>query len=161
MPNTSNYGFDYESPTSLPGTTLTGGPTTTMPILAVQVDTALASLASTVSDQATTVATLQVSVTNNTTNITNLTNWTREGSALTSVTAADSFTQPVNFGFTFPAAPTVVVNLESGAGATGRWDFRAITVSTTGFTIFGFSNAAGATSTWADIPLGWIAVYRP
>lgn len=160
MPNTSNYGFDYESPTSLPGTTLTGGPTTTMPILAVQVDAVLAALATTVSDQASTIASLQATVTTNTTNITNLTNWTRRGTALTSVTAADSFTASVSFGFTFPAPPSVAVNLESGAGATGRWDFRAITVTTTGFTLFGFSNAAGATSTWTDIPLHWIAVYR-
>lgn len=160
MPNTSNYGFDYESPTSLPGTTLTGGPTTTMPVLAVQVDAALAALASMVSDQAATIAALQASVTTNTTNITNLTNWTRRGTVLTSVSASDSFVTPVSFGFTFPAVPTVTVNLESGAGATGRWDFRAITPTTTGFTLFGFSNASGSTSTWTDIPLGWTAVYR-
>jgi hypothetical protein len=52
MPTTSNFGFDYESPTSLPGVTLTGGPTSTLPILAVQVDAALGDLQGTVASQA-------------------------------------------------------------------------------------------------------------
>lgn len=44
MPNTSNYGFGYETPTSLPGPTLTGGPDGGSQILAVQVDGVLASI---------------------------------------------------------------------------------------------------------------------
>lgn len=161
MPNTPNYGFDYESPTSLPGTTLTAGPTATMPVLAVQVDAALAALANTVSDQATTIATLQSTVATNTTNITNLTNWTRRAQVLINFTTLEAFTTVINFGFTFPAAPTVITNIDSGAGVAGRWDSRGITATTTGFTLFVFSNAAGSTSTWVDIPVSYVATYRP
>lgn len=160
MPNTSNYGFDYESPTSLPGTTLTGGPTTTMPVLAVQVDAALASLNSTVLEQATTIASLQASITANQTSITNLTNWTRLGSVNLSFTTQLSFTQTVNFGFTFPTAPTVLANIDSGAGATARWVARPINITTTNFVMFVFS-ASADTSTWVDIPVKWHATYRP
>lgn len=41
MPQTSVFGFDFESPTELPGETLTGGPTGLHPILAQQVENAL------------------------------------------------------------------------------------------------------------------------
>lgn len=159
MPNTSNYGFDYESPTSLPGTTLTGGPTTTMPILAVQVDAALGSLSSTVNNQATTLATLQVSITSNQTSITNLTNWTRLGAVGITFAAATSFSANVNFGFTFPGIPKVVTNIDTGAGATARWESRAITVTTTGFTMFVYQSQATAGS-WTDVPVNWVAHYR-
>lgn len=160
MPNTSNFGFDYESPTSLPGTTLTGGPTTTMPILAVQVDAALGSLASTVSDQATTIAALQASIAANQTSITNLTNWTRLGSVNLSFTTQLSFTMTVNFGFTFPVAPTVLANIDSGSGVTARWVARPINITTTDFVMFVFS-ASSNTATWVDIPVKWQATYRP
>ena len=160
MPNTSTYGFDYESPTSLPGTTLTGGPTTTMPILAVQVDAALSSLNSTVVGQASDIAALQASITTNQTNITNLTNWTRLGSVSFTFTTQSSATAVVSFGFTFPAIPTVMTNIDSGAGATARWESRAITRTTTGFTMFVYSSDA-TTDTWTDIPVTWVATYRP
>lgn len=160
MPNTSNYGFDYESPTSLPGTTLTGGPTTTMPILAVQVDAALASMANTVSDQATDIAALEASIAVNQTNITNLTNWTRTGAVSITFVTMNTFTAPVSFGFTFPAVPKVVTNIDSGAGATARWESRAITVTTTGFTMFVYQSQA-TNGSWTDIPVNWVATYRP
>lgn len=160
MPNTSNYGFDYESPTSLPGTTLTGGPTSTMPVLAVQVDAALASLAGTVSDQASTISSMQSTIATVQTNITNLTNWTRTGSTNLSFTTQLSFTQDVAFGFTFPAVPKVLANVDTGVGATARWVPRPINVTTTGFTMFVFS-ASSNTATWVDIPVIWVATYRP
>ena len=160
MPNTSNYGFDYESPTSLPGTTLTGGPTTTMPVLAVQVDAVLASLSNTVSDQASEIASLGVAVDAIQTNVTNLTNWNRRNSVSVSFTSMDAFTVPVNFGFTFPGLPTIMTNIDSGSGTTGRWDSRAILPTTTGFTLFVFSNASGSAGTWVDIPVSWTALYR-
>lgn len=159
MPNTSTYGFDYESPTSLPGTTLTGGPTTTMPVLAVQVDAAIASLATTVSGQATDINTLESSIVTNQANITNLTNWTRRGTVSLSFSGVNSFTQAVNFGFTFPGVPTVFGNIDSGAGATARWVARPITLTTTGFTMFVFS-ASSDTATWTNIPVNWVAHYR-
>jgi len=159
MPNTSNFGFDYESPTSLPGTTLTGGPTTSMPVLAVQVDAALSSLELTVSDQATTIGGLQTSIATNQTNVTNLTNWTRRGTALISFTSLSAFTAVVNFGFTFPAVPTIMTNIDSGVGATSRWESRAISATTTNFTLFLYQSNA-VVGTWTDIPVSWIAHYR-
>ena len=159
MPNTSIFGFDYESPTSLPGTTLTGGPTSTLPILAVQVDAALGSLSGTVAEQATTIGGLQTSITGNQTSITNLTNWTRRGTTSVTFAALNSTTTVVNFGFTFPSTPTIVTNIDSGAGATARWESRAIFPSTTGFTLFLYQSQAVAGS-WTDIPVSWIAHYR-
>lgn len=159
MPNSTNYGFDYESPTSLPGTTLTGGPTSDMPVLAVQVDSALASVASTVSDQASTIAAMQSTITTIQTNITNLTNWTRRGTLLMNFTTLSSATAVVNFGFTFPGVPTVVPNIDIGIGVTSRWEARAISITTTGFTMFVYQSNATA-NTWVDTPVSWVAVYR-
>lgn len=160
MPNTSNYGFDYESPTSLPGTTLTGGPTSAMPVLAVQVDAALASLATTVSNQATAIASIQATITGLQEDISDLTDWTRTGTVNMSFGVANSSTTAVNFGYTFPSEPVVLGNINSGAGATARWVARPITVTTTGFTMFVFS-ASSDTSTWTDVPVNWTATYRP
>lgn len=159
MPNTSTYGFDYESSTSLPGITLTGGPTGTLPILAVQVDAALGSLAATVVEQASTIGTLQTSITANQTSITNLTNWTRLGAVSITFVTLSSSTVNVNFGFTFPGIPKVVTNIDSGAGSTARWESRAITVTTTGFQMFVYQSQAVAGS-WTDIPVNWVAHYR-
>lgn len=159
MPNTSNYGFDYESPTSLPGTTLTGGPTTTMPILAVQVDAALASLNSTILDQATTIASLQASVTANQTSITNLTNWTRMGQITMTFSGVASATASVNFGFTFPGVPRIATNLNNTGTGTSLWATRGIDATTTGFTMYVF-RTNNVASSWTDIPVEWIAVYR-
>lgn len=159
MPNTSTYGFDYESPTSLPGTTLTGGPTATMPVLAVQVDAALSSLQTTVSTQGSLIAANQANIASNQTDITNLTNWTRRGTVLISFTTLSQSTAVVNFGFTFPTLPTITTNIDSGAGVTARWESRAITITTTGFTMFVYQSQA-TTATWVDIPVSWVAVYR-
>jgi hypothetical protein len=160
MPNTSNFGFDYESPSSLPGVTLTGGPTTSSPILAVQVDAALASLENTVSAQATDIAALEAQMAINQTNITNLTNWTRTGSVSFTFVTQNAATAVVNFGFTFPAIPKVVTNIDTGVGSTARWESRAITVTTTGFTMFVYQSQA-TNGSWTDVPVNWIAVHRP
>lgn len=160
MPNTTNYNFGYESPTGLPGTTITGGPGGGSPILAVQVDTALASVETKTDVNTANVAANTANIASNTTAITNLQNWTRRGTTLISFTTMDNFTQVVNFGFTFPGVPTVVTNIDSGAGATGRWDSRAISTTTTGFTVFVYSNASGSTATWADVPVSYIAHYE-
>lgn len=159
MPNTSNYGFDYESPSSLPGVTLTGGPTTSSPILAVQVDAALAALNNTVANQASDIAALEAADVATNTSLTNLTNWSRRGTTTMTFTALSSFTVVVSFGFTFPAVPTVVTNIDTGVGAASRWISRAITITTTDFTMFAHS-ADATTDTWTDIPLSYIALYR-
>jgi hypothetical protein len=160
VPNTTNYDFEYESPTGLPGTTLTGGPGGGSPILAIQVDTALASVETKTNVNTSNIAANTLAIANNDTRITNLANWTRRGTSLVSFTTMDNFTQVVNFGFTFPGLPTVVTNIDSGAGATGRWDSRAISITVTGFTLFVYSNASGSTATWSDIPVSYIAHYE-
>lgn len=158
MPNTTNYDFEYESPNSLPGTTLTGGPGGGSPILAIQVDTALASVETKVNVNTSNIAANTASIGSNTTAITNLQNWTRVGSVNMSFTSVNSSTTPVNFGFTFPAIPQVYANINSGSGVTARWVARPINATTTGFTMFVFSASADV-STWVDIPVNWFVHY--
>lgn len=160
MPNTSNYNFEYESPSSLPGTTLTGGPGGGSPILAIQVDSAVAAIESRVDINTDSIAENTTGIAANGTAITNLQNWTRRGTVLVNFTTLGSFTTVVNFGFTFPAAPTVMTNIDSGAGTTARFETRAITITTTGFTLFVYSSVVGATATWVDIPVSWLAHYE-
>ena len=159
MPNTTHYSFEYESPSSLPGTTLTGGPGGTSPILAVQVDAALFTLEQTTQNNAASIAANTASIAAGSTAITNLQNNTRSGIVLVNFTTQDSFTAPVSFGFTFPGTPTVITNISSTAGATARWDSRAASPTTTGFTLFVYSNASGTTNTWVDVPVTYIAHY--
>lgn len=158
MPNTTNYDFEYESPTSLPGTTLTGGPGGGSPILAIQVDTALASVETKTDVNSSNITANTNNIASNTTAITNLQNWTRTGSVNMSFTTLNASTTAVNYGFTFPGVPKVFANIDSGAGATARWIARPITITTTGFTMFVFSGSAD-TSTWVDIPVNWLAHY--
>jgi hypothetical protein len=80
----------------------------------------------------------------------------KTGTTSTGPSAATSFTTVVAFGVTFPAAPNVHLNLNSGAGPTAGWGERAISISTTGFTIFGF----GASSTFTGA-YQWTAIYAP
>lgn len=158
MSNTTNYAFEYESPTSLPGTTLTGGPGGGSPILAIQVDTALASVETKVDINTSNIAANTAAISGNGTSITNLQNWTRAGSVNMSFTTLNSSTATVNFGFTFPAIPKVFANIDSGSGVTARWVARPINPTTSSFTMFVFS-ASSDTATWTDIPVNWIAHY--
>lgn len=158
MPNTTNYDFEYESPTSLPGTTLTGGPGGGSPILAIQVDTALASVETKVDVNTSNIAANTIAIENGATNLTNLQNWTRAGTVNMSFTTLNSSTASVNFGFTFPAVPKVFGNIDTGSGVSARWVARPINITTTGFTMFVFS-ASSDTSTWVDVPVNWIAHY--
>jgi hypothetical protein len=61
MPQTPNFGFEYEVPLQLPGVTLTGGPDGTSPILAEQVDTVLTGIDARVSTTEGDIAALQSS----------------------------------------------------------------------------------------------------
>jgi hypothetical protein len=159
VPNTSNYAFEYESPSSLPGTTLTGGPGGGSPILAVQVDSTIAAIETRVDNNTDSIALNTAAISANGTSITDLQNWTRRGTVLISFTTLNASTAVVNFGFTFPTVPTIVTNIDSGAGATARWESRAITATTTGFTMFVYQSQAN-TGTWVDIPVSYIATYR-
>lgn len=158
MPNTSNYNFEFESPSSLPGTTLTGGPGGGSPILAVQVDSALAAVDAQGDINASNISANTLAITSNSTAITNLQNWTRRGTALITFTSMSSFSTGVNFGFTFPGEPAVVTNIDSGTGAAARWESRGITATTTGFTMFVYQSQA-TSGTWADVPVSWVAHY--
>ncbi len=59
MPETSTFGFEYETPQTKPGITLTGNQDGSSPILAEQVDTALAGIDARVSANEGDVAALQ------------------------------------------------------------------------------------------------------
>jgi hypothetical protein len=158
MPNTANYAFTYESPSSLPGVSLTGGPGGTNPILAVQVDAALAGVAATVTNNTASIATNTTGLASANTNITNLQNWTRRGTTTFTFVTLSSSTALVNFGFTFPGIPTVTTNIDFGSAPTARWESRAITVTTTGFTMFVYSSQA-TTASWTDVPVSYVAHY--
>jgi hypothetical protein len=158
VPNTSNYDFEYESPSSLPGTTLTGGPGGGSPILAIQVDSALAAIETKVDINAANITENTASIESGATALTNLENWTRTGTVNMSFTTTNASTTAVNFGFTFPGVPKVFGNIDSGAGATARWIARPINITTTGFTMFVFSGSADV-STWVDVPVNWLAHY--
>jgi hypothetical protein len=83
------------------------------------------------------------------------------GTTPVSFTTLNNFSQPVTFGgLAFPVAPAIMVNIDSGAGATARvWLARAIAVTTVGFTIFVFSSDS-SNSTWSSIPVSWTATAK-
>lgn len=66
-----------------------------------------------------------------------------------------SSTVAVPFTHTFSAPPKVTTNINNGAGATAQWHSRAISVTTTGFTMLVFASAAG---TWSGVEVQWQAV---
>jgi hypothetical protein len=80
------------------------------------------------------------------------------GQVLVSFTTLTSFTQVVTFPVAFAVAPTVTVNIATGAGNTARWGARAITVTAANFTLFVFADSGGAAQTWAAVPIMWQAI---
>lgn len=64
----------------------------------------------------------------------------------------------VTFPVAFAASPKVFLNIDSGAGATARWQARAISTTATNFVPFVFSSTAGATATWSAVAVNWLAV---
>ena len=158
MPNTTNSGVEYESPNSLPGTTLTGGPGGGSPVLAVHIDMALGSVETKTDVNTANIATNTAGIASNGTAITNLQDWTRRGTVNITFVTVNSSTAAVNFGFTFPGIPTVMTNIDSGAGSTARWESRAISITTTGFTMFVYQSQA-TNGSWTDVPVSWIAHY--
>lgn len=81
----------------------------------------------------------------------------KTGATTAGPSGATSFTTSVSFGVTFPGTPSVHVNMNNGAGATAQWHGRAISVSTTGFTLFGFSTVSSTFS----VSWQWTAIYSP
>jgi hypothetical protein len=81
-----------------------------------------------------------------------------QGSASVSFTSATSHTQTVTFGTTFPSTPLVTTQINSGAGVTGRFMSRAISITTSQFTLFILStDAAAPAATWSGVPVAWRA----
>jgi len=80
----------------------------------------------------------------------------KTGNVTTGPSAAASFSSAISFGVTFPGTPNVHININSAAGLTGSWHGRATSVSTTGFTLFGFGPSATFTAQWQ-----WTAIYAP
>jgi hypothetical protein len=71
-------------------------------------------------------------------------------------TAATSFSSVIPFGVTFPAAPSVHVNLAGTAGVTAQWTGRGTSITTAGFTLFGTGPSNTFTAVWQ-----WTAIYAP
>ncbi len=74
----------------------------------------------------------------------------------TGPTAATTFSTVQPFGVTFPAIPNVHVNLRLVPASTNGWQFWAINITTTQFTIYGL----GPSSTFSQ-PIQWTAIYAP
>lgn len=71
-----------------------------------------------------------------------------------------SGTVAVGFPIAFPVGtvPHVSVNINSGAGGTGRCFVRAINITRTGFTLFVESPTTAINLAWVAQAVGWIAV---
>lgn len=82
----------------------------------------------------------------------------QRGIELVSFTSLESYTKAILFPAPFAVAPVMAANIAVAPSPTARWDVRAIDVTTTGFTLFVFANASGATATWSNVAVHWIAV---
>jgi hypothetical protein len=82
--------------------------------------------------------------------------FSKTGNVVGGPTATTVFSQAVLFGVTFPGIPSVMVNLESGAGSTAGWLARSNAVTTTGFTLLGLGASSTFSATWR-----WTATYAP
>ena len=82
----------------------------------------------------------------------------QRGIELVSFTSLDSYTKSIVFPVPFDVAPIMAANIAVAPASTARWDVRAIDVTTTQFTLFAFANSSGATVTWSNVAVHWIAV---
>ncbi|WP_406420911.1 hypothetical protein [Streptomyces sp. NBC_00842] len=80
------------------------------------------------------------------------------GTVNVSFTNLTSYQQNVTFPEAFPVAPIMNAEIASGAGVTGRFEVRPISVTPTGFTLFILlTDTAEGPDTWASIPVHWVA----
>ncbi|MEU0102234.1 hypothetical protein [Streptomyces sp. NPDC006267] len=80
------------------------------------------------------------------------------GQLLVSFTNLSSYTQVVQFPEPFPIAPIMSCEIASGAGPTGRFEARPISVSPTEWTLFVLlSDSAQGPATWSGIAVHWSA----
>jgi len=80
------------------------------------------------------------------------------GTVLVSFTGTTNSTA-TTFGGTFPTAPVVTTNIDVATNATLRWSTRAISVSTTGFTVYSFA-CDNVSNTWSNVAVSWVATAR-
>jgi hypothetical protein len=78
------------------------------------------------------------------------------GQNLISFSAQTSFTVAVVFAVPFSAMPSVHANIDNGTASAASWQSRAISVSTTGFTLFVY----GPSSTWVNVIVQWSALLQ-
>jgi hypothetical protein len=52
-----------------------------------------------------------------------------------------------------------MAQIDTGVGATARWEARAISINASGFIMFVYSSDA-TSDTWTDIPVSYMALYR-
>jgi hypothetical protein len=160
MPNTPNYGFNFESAGALPGTTLTGGPEGGNAILAQQVDSALAGVETKADNNASNITANTSDIAAVDSDLVTFTDRFQADTELVTFTSQELDTVNVSFTPAFSGVPVVFTNIASGTGPSARWDSRAISVNSSGFTLFVFSNESGVTSSWTDVPVQWMA-YLP
>lgn len=80
------------------------------------------------------------------------------GVVLVSFTSQTSHSQTVSFAEPFSAPPTVICEIVSGAGVTGRFEARATNITTTNFLLFILlTDIAEGADTWASQPVNWYA----
>lgn len=159
MPNTQNYGFSFESPGSLPGTTVTGGPEGGNAILARQVDSALAAVETKVDANTVNITANASDIADNANNLNTFESRFQSGTELFTFSGQTIDTIIVPFPTAYTSTPVVMTNISSGAGETGRWGSRAINISTSQFTLFVFATDDNGTETqnWTDIPVDWLS----
>lgn len=82
----------------------------------------------------------------------------QSGTVVMSFTSQSSVTQSVQFPQPFANIPIVMTNIASNVAGAVRWNSRAVTVTTTGFTMSVFKgDGADAAQTWTNVPVQWIA----
>lgn len=159
MPNTENYSFSFESPGSLPGTTLTGGPESGNAILARQVDTALAAVETKVDANTANITANATDIADNADNLSAFVDRFQTGTELISFSNLAATIVGVSFPIAFSTTPIVMTNIDTGSGVAARWISRAINIGGSGFTLFVFATDDNGTETqsWTDIPVSWLA----
>lgn len=81
----------------------------------------------------------------------------QSGSVLMTWTTSNNPTQAVTFTTAFAVAPHVFVNIASSAAAVPRWVSRAVSITTSGFTIY-LAAPDTTTTSGTNIPVQWFAV---
>jgi len=89
----------------------------------------------------------------------NIATWLRispqAGKVQVSASAVSSVSTNVTFPEQFASIPAVFTNINSGSGSIAQWATRAITITSSGFTMFSFSTS---NATFSNIDHQWVAV---